>query len=96
MYNVKENLETGKFDIYKQGVGLIISCTTYIATQQVIAALEKDEQREKEIQKFASELNNIKEPDRDRSFRTIFPANDNSILNSPLARATRELLGKTK
>lgn len=39
----------------------------------------------------ASELNAIKEPVRER-YR--LPANDNSILNSPIAKATRKILGK--
>lgn len=62
---IEHNLKTGRFDLYKKGVGVI----------------------DKAITDELKRLNVIEE------FR---PANRNSILESKLAKITRELLGKEK
>lgn len=91
-YRIEHNLKTGRFDIYKKGVGFIISCLTPTACRQVVVALNNNEGKEEEIIDKAitdelKRLNDIKEPR---------PANRNSLLETPLAKITRELLGKGK
>ena len=95
-YKLELNFKTGRFDVYKKGVGFIISCLSRKAGEQIIAKLQEDDNVIAEINKKAEELNAIKEPNRDRSYKDIMPANDNSRLNSPIAKATREILNKTK
>ncbi len=91
-YRIEYNLKTGRFDLYKKGVGFVVSCSTPTACRQVVIALNKNEGKEEEVIDKAileelKRLNDIEEP---RS------ANCNSFLNSDLAKATRELLGKGK
>lgn len=95
-YKLELNFKTGRFDVYKKGVGFIISCLSRNAGEQIIAKLQEDDNVIAELNKKAEELNAIKEPNRDRSYKDIMPANDNSRLNSPIAKATREILNKTK
>ena len=95
-YKLELNFKTGRFDVYKKGVGFIISCLSRNAGEQIIAKLQEDDNTIAELNKKAEELNAIKEPNRDRSYKDIMPANDNSRLNSPIAKATREILNKTK
>lgn len=100
-YVIEHNMKTGRFDVYKKGVGFIISCLSPTACRQVIIALNQNEGKEEEVIDKAildeiERLNSIKEPIRDRKWKNILPANDNSLLNTPLAKATRELLGKQK
>ena len=91
-YKIEHNLKTGRFDLYKKGVGFIISCLTPTACRQVVIALNKNEGKEEEVIDKAitdeiKRLNAIEEPR---------PANRNSILESELSKITRELLGKGK
>lgn len=92
-YRIEHNLKTGRFDVYKKGaVGLIISCLTPKACKQVVDALNKNEGNSEEVIEKAildevRRLNGIKEPR---------PANRNSFLESPLAKATREILKREK
>lgn len=91
-YRIEQNLKTGRFDLYKKGVGFIISCLSPTACRQVVIALNKNEGKEEEVIDKAitdelKRLNAIEEPR---------PVNRSSILNSDIAKITRELLGKTK
>ena len=49
-----------------------------------------------EINSEINRLNNIKEPERDRSWKSSFPANSNSVLHTPLSQKTKELLERIK
>lgn len=93
-YKLELNFKTGRFDVYKKGVGFIISCLSRNAGEQVIANLQKEDNQYADIQKEVDRLNDIREVKRyDRDLRI---ANDNSVLESPIAKATRELMGKYK
>lgn len=91
-YIIEHNLKTGRFDLYKKGVGFIISCLTPTACRQVVVALNKNEGKEEEVidKAIIDELNRLNAIKEER------PANRNSILESNLAKITRELLGKEK
>lgn len=91
-YRIEHNLKTGRFDVYKKGVGFIISCLTPTACRQVVIALNKNEGKEEEVidKAITDELKRLNDIPENR------PANSNLRLNSPLAIATRELLGKNK
>lgn len=91
-YIIEHNLKTGRFDLYKKGVGFIISCLTPTACRQVVVALNKNEGKEEEVidKAIIDELNRLNAIKEER------PANRNSILESNLAKITRELLGKDR
>ena len=91
-YKIEHNLKTGRFDLYKKGVGFIISCLTPTACRQVVIALNKNEGKEEEVidKAIIDELNRLNAIKEER------PANRNSILESELSKITRELLGKGK
>ena len=91
-YIIEHNLKTGRFDIYKKGVGFIISCLSPTACKQVVIALNKNEGKEEEVidKAITEELKRLNAIPENR------PANINLRLNSPLSIATRELLGKNK
>ena len=91
-YTIDHNMKTGRFDIYKKGVGFIISCLTPKACKQVVDALNKNEGKPEEVIDKAI----LEEMKRLNAIKEERPANRNSILESPLAKATRELLGKTR
>lgn len=91
-YKIEHNMKTGRFDIYKKGVGFIISCLTPTACRQVVIALNNNEGKEEEVidKAIIDELNRLNAIQEPR------PANRNSILESNLAKITRELLGKER
>lgn len=91
-YRIEHNMKTGRFDLYKKGVGFIISCLTPTACRQVVIALNKNEGKEEEVidKAIIDELNRLNAIKEER------PANRNSILESELSKITRELLGKGK
>ena len=91
-YIIEQNLKTGRFDLYKKGVGFIISCLTPTACRQVVVALNKNEGKEEDVidEAITNELKRLNTIKEER------PANRNSILESPIAKATRELLQKQK
>lgn len=91
-YKIEHNMKTGRFDIYKKGVGFIISCLTPTACRQVVIALNKNEGKEEEVidKAILDELNRLNAIQEPR------PANRNSILESNLSKITRELLGKDR
>lgn len=100
-YTIEQNLKTGRFDLYKKGVGFIISCLSPTACRQVVIALNKNEGKEEEVIDKAitdelERLNAIKEPIRDRTWKNMLPANDNSILNTPIAKATKDIIEQLK
>ena len=83
-----------KYDIYNVYGKYVCTCTNETTANELAKVLDAGievSQDDIDIINRASELNAIKEPVRER-YR--LPANDNSILNSPLARATREYFGK--
>ncbi len=85
-YKVYKNKD--KFDIINVYGKKIVSCTNENTANEVAKLLDNDipvTEDDIEIINRASELNEIKERR---------PANDNSLLNSRIARTTRELLGK--
>ena len=91
-YRIEHNLKTGRFDLYKKGEkDKWISLTNATACKNLVIALNKNEGKEEVIDKAITDelkrLNAIEEPR---------PANRSSILNSDIAKITRELLGKTK
>lgn len=86
-----------KYDIYNVYGKYICTCTNEITANELAKVLDAGievSQDDIDIINRASELNSIKEPVRDRSYKNLLPANDNSILNSPIAKATRKILGK--
>lgn len=91
-YIIEQNLKTGRFDLYKKGVGFIISCLSPTACRQVVIALNKNEGKEEEVidEAITNELKRLNAIKEER------PVNRNSILESPIAKATRELLQKQK
>lgn len=91
-YIIEHNLKTGRFDLYKKGVGFVVSCSTPTACRQVVIALNKNEGKEEEVidKAIIDELNRLNAIKEER------PANCNSFLNSDLAKKTRELLGKDR
>ena len=92
-YTVIHNMKTGKFDIVKKGVGLIMSCKSPNNCMRVIERLtgkRPEEQKEIIDQEILNEmncLNQIKEPS---------PVNRSSFLNTPLAQATRDIIEQLK
>lgn len=83
-----------KYDIYNVYGKYICTCTNETTANELAKVLDAGievSQDDIDIFNRASELNSIKEPVRER-YR--LPANDNSILNSPIAKATRKILGK--
>lgn len=92
-YRIEHNLKTGRFDLYKKGEkDKWISLTNATACKNLVIALNKNEGKEEDVIDKAitdelKRLNDIKEPR---------PANRNSLLETPLAKITRELLGKEK
>lgn len=92
-YIIEHNTETNRFDLYKKGEkDKWISFTNATACKNLVMALNKNEGKEEEVIDKAitdelKRLNAIQEPR---------PANRNSILESNLAKITRELLGKER
>lgn len=89
-YRVYEN--KGKYEIYGVYGNFIVACTNENTANEVAKLLDNDipiTQDDIEIINRASELNAIKEPVRER-YR--LPVNDNYILDSQLAKTTRNLL----
>ena len=87
--------EDGLFKIYSV-ISEVKSTCTNLKTAEYIATLLKNDD---EIFDEARRLNKITEPVRDRSWKNLLPKNDNRkhlVLESPLAKATRELLQKQK
>lgn len=78
--------------MYKKGVGFIISCLSPTACRQVVIALNKNEGKEEEVieKAITDELKRLNAIPENR------PANRSSILNSDIAKMTRELMSKYK
>lgn len=92
-YRVYENKD--KYDIYNVYGKYICTCTNETTANEIAKVLDAGievSQDDIDIFNRASELNEIKEPVRDRSYKNLFPANDNYILDSQLAKTTRNLL----
>lgn len=85
-YKIELNEKNNVFNIIDLRTNKVkISCTTPNAAMSIVDALNKDD----EILAEVNRLNNIKEPERS-------PANRSSLLYEPIAKKTRELLGKEK
>lgn len=89
-YTVEHNTETNRFDIYRKGVGFIISCLSMSSCNQVLSALDKNDSKETIDQAILDEIKRLNAIPENR------PANSNLRLSSPLAVATRELLNEMK
>ncbi len=92
-YIIDHNLKTGRFDLYKKGdKEKIASYSTPTACKELVLALNKNEGKEQEIidKSIMEELNRI------NSIKEERPANRDSILETLLAKTTRELLTKEK
>lgn len=79
-----------EYDIYNVYGKYIVTCKSSKVADDVINLLNSDSKvsnDDVDILERMNELNNIEEHR---------PANDNSILNSRIARTTRELLGKDR
>ncbi len=100
----EEYIEIGRYRIYQDGDLFLIysamsekkaTCTN-LETAKYIAKLYNNDD---DIMEKAKELNSIKEPTRDRTWRDSLPSNDNRkhlVLDSELAKATKEFLQKQK
>lgn len=91
-YKIEHNLKTGRYDLYKKGVGFIISCISPTACKQVVDSLNKNEGKEEEVIDKAI-LDELKRLNEKPEYR---PVNRSSILNSDIAKMTRELMSKYK
>ena len=87
-YNEKDDI----FDIYEVNSKFIGSYKGFDNARAKIKQLNDDDEINSEINR----LNNIKEPERDRSWKSSFPANSNSVLHTPLSQKTKELLERIK
>ena len=86
-YRIYHDEKKGIFEIYEVIGKKIDSFNNIIDAKNKVEKLNEEDEKIIELNAKADELNAIKEPR---------PANRNSILESPLAKATRELLGKEK
>ena len=92
-YIIEHNTETNRFDLYKKGEkDKWISFTNATACKNLVMALNKNDGKEEDVIDKAitdeiKRLNAIEEPR---------PENRNSLLESPLAKATRKILGKDR
>lgn len=92
-YRIEHNLKTGRFDVYKKGeIKSMISCLTPKSCKEVIDALNKNEGNSEEVIEKAI----LDEVRRLNSIHESRPANRNSLLETPLAKATREILKREK
>lgn len=82
-YKVYYNEEEKTFDIYEVTGRLVKQCNSITSAKNIMIELNNDDEIFEETRK----LNRIREPERT-------PANSSSRLNTPIARAVRELLGK--
>ena len=92
-YTVIHNMKTGKFDIVKKGVGLIMSCISPNNCMKVIEKLtgkKPEEQKEIIDQEILNEMNRLNQIHEPR------PANHSSFLNTPLAQATKDIIEQLK
>lgn len=84
-YKYYYNKETKVYDIYEVTSRYVTSSPTEKSANETIKLLKKHDDILEEVRR----LNNIVEPEK-------IPANRNSILESPLAKATREILKREK
>lgn len=84
-YKYYYNKETKAYDIYEVTSRYVTSCPTEKSASETIELLKKHDDILEEMRR----LNSIVEPER-------IPANRNSILETPLAKATREILKREK
>ena len=91
-YKIYYNEETDKYDIYDVYGRFMVSCTHFDTANQLVGLLRKDasvNKNDADIIDEANRINEIKEPHRE-------PANRSSILNSDIAKMTRDLMSKYK
>ena len=95
-YRIYHDEKKGVFEIYEVIGKKIDSFNNIIDAKNKVEKLNEEDEKIIELNAKANELNAIKEPERDRRWKNIMPVNDNFALNSSIAKATRELLGKEK